>query len=63
MGFYLNERRTGIKIVTAGSELFIIQNPPESSDFLKETHETLKRYQTGELKDMSVDEFIKGLRK
>ena len=62
MGFYINERMTGIQIVTAGSELFIIQNPPENPDFIKETQETLKKYQSGELKDMSVDEFIKGLR-
>ena len=62
MHFYLNERRTDIEIVTDGSELFIIQNPP-NPDLAKETEIILKRYQKDEFKDMSVDEFLKRLRK
>ncbi|MGB9980126.1 hypothetical protein [Methanobacterium sp.] len=63
MRVYLNERRTDIKIVTDGAQFFIIPNPPEDPDFIKETQESLKKYQNGEFEDMSVDEFLKGLRK
>ena len=63
MHVYLNERRTDIKIITDGSQLFIIQSPPEDPNFIKETQQTLKKYQNGELEDMSVDEFFKGFRK
>lgn len=60
MHVYLNELRTNIKIITDGSELFIIPNPPENPDLTKENEKILKRYQTGEFEDMNVDEFIKG---
>ena len=60
MRVYLNELRTNIKIITDGSELFIIPNPPENPALIKENEEILKGYQTGEFKDMNVDEFIKG---
>ena len=63
MQFYLNEYRTDIKIVTDGSELFIIPDPPEDLNFIKETEKAIKKYQSGEFEDISVDEFLKGLRK
>ena len=42
MHVYLNERRTDIKIITDGSQLFIIPNPPEDPTFIKETEKTGK---------------------
>lgn len=60
MRVYLNELRTNIEIITDGSELFIIPNPPENPDLIKKNEEILKGYQTGKFEDMSVDEFIKG---
>ena len=59
---YLNERRTDIQIVTDGSEIFIIPSPSEDPNFIKETEKTLKGYQTGELEDMNINEFLKRLR-
>ena len=60
MRVYLNELRTNIKIITDGSELFIIPNPPENPALIKENEEILKGYQTGKFEDMNVNEFIKG---
>jgi len=35
MHVYLNERMIDIKIVTGGSKLFIIPNPPDNHNFIK----------------------------
>ncbi len=58
----LNERKTDIQIVTDGSQLFIIQDPPKDPNIIKENEKTLKGYQTGEFEDMHIDEFLKRFR-